>query len=102
MISMIVGVKRIINHHADLSFAIAIGGDGDGKDDDDKTVVDLQFSYLVHFRVVRSVSSMLMLMLMLMLLLVLMLMLMVMIINYRYSNLTFPESSARSCEVRHP
>ena len=100
MISMIVGVKRIINHHADLSFAIAIGGDGDGKDDDDKTVVDLQFSYLVHFRVVRSVSSMLMLMLML--LLVLMLMLMVMIINYRYFNLTFPESSARSCEVRHP
>ena len=52
MIAMIVGVKRIINHHADLSFSIAIGGDGDGKDDDDKTVVDLQFSYLVHFRVV--------------------------------------------------
>ena len=39
MITMIVGVKRIINHHADLSFAIAIGGDGDGKDDDDKTVL---------------------------------------------------------------
>ena len=42
---------------------LPFGGDGDGKDDDDKTVVDLQFSYLVHFRVVRSVSSMLMLIL---------------------------------------